>query len=149
MKNGLLLVFSVDGCKKSVTVLAKYFSLPERSYWILSQNGMGNWLWSYHSWDIHCVKSIQIRSFFLSVFSRILTEYGETSYLFVFSPNGGKYGPVKSSVFGQFFKPLLWVEVLKKIAVSPNNFLNPVFSMVDILLMAAQNPIIRSIFWKS
>ena len=38
----------------------------------------------------HCVKSVQILSFFWSVFSRILTEYG---YLSVFSPNAGKYGP--------------------------------------------------------
>ena len=27
--------------------------------------------------DIHCVKSVQIRSFFWSVFSCILTEYGD------------------------------------------------------------------------
>ena len=38
----------------------------------------------------HCVKSVQIRSNFWSVFSRIWTEYG---YLSVFSPNAGKYGP--------------------------------------------------------
>ena len=25
---------------------------PERSYWVLSENGMVNRLWSYHSWDI-------------------------------------------------------------------------------------------------
>ena len=29
----------------------------------------------------HCVKSVQIRSFFWSVFSRILTEYGEIQML--------------------------------------------------------------------
>ena len=29
------------------------------------------------SWNHHCVKSVQIRSFFWSVFSRIRTEYGE------------------------------------------------------------------------
>ena len=39
-------------------------------------------------WTYHCVKSVQIRSYFWSVFSRIQTEYGE-----IFSPNAGKYGP--------------------------------------------------------
>ena len=44
----------------------------------------------------HCVKSVQIRSFFWSVFSRIGTEY-----VSVFSLNLGKYGP-ETSVFGHF-----------------------------------------------
>ena len=44
--------------------------------------------YNYHI--IHCVKSIQIRSFFWSVFSRIRTD---TPDLSVFSPNVGKYGP--------------------------------------------------------
>ena len=35
---------------------------------------------------LHCVKSVQIRSFFWSVFS----------------PNAGKYGTEKNSVFGRF-----------------------------------------------
>ena len=35
---------------------------------------------------LHCVKSVQIRSFLWSVFS----------------PNAGKYGPEKNSVFGHF-----------------------------------------------
>ena len=45
--------------------------------------------------------SIQIRSFFWSVFPRIRTEYGEilyvyyTPYLSAFSPNVVKYGPEK------------------------------------------------------
>ena len=39
---------------------------------------------------LHCVKSVQIRSFFWSVFSWIQNEYGDT----------GKYGPEKNSVFG-------------------------------------------------
>ena len=41
----------------------------------------------------HCVKSVQIRSYFWSVFSCIRTEYGEILYLSVFSPNAGKYRP--------------------------------------------------------
>ena len=37
----------------------------------------------------HCVKSVQMRGYLWSVFSRIWTEYANT----VFSPNAGKYGP--------------------------------------------------------
>ena len=45
---------------------------------------------------IHCMKSVQMRSFFWSVFSRIRTEYGEIrTYCSVLSPNVGKYGPEK------------------------------------------------------
>ena len=43
----------------------------------------------------HCMRSIQIRSFFFSIFSRI-----RTSYLSVFSPNAGKYGPEKTPDLG-------------------------------------------------
>ena len=43
---------------------------------------------------VDCVKSVQIRSFFWSVFFRIGTEYGQIgTYLSTFSPNAGKYGP--------------------------------------------------------
>ena len=47
---------------------------------------------------IHCVKSVHIRSFFRSVFSRIWTEYGEI----LFSPKAGKYGPEKTPYLGTF-----------------------------------------------
>ena len=64
----------------------------------------------------HCVKSVQIRSFFWSVFSRIQTEYREirsislysvrmrenTEYLSVFTPNAGKYGPKKTPYLDTF-----------------------------------------------
>ena len=50
----------------------------------------------------HCVKSVQIRSFYWSVFSRIRTEYGETEYLSVFSSNTGKYGPEKTPYLDTF-----------------------------------------------
>ena len=52
----------------------------------------------------HCVKSVQIRSFFWSVFSHIRTEY-----LSVFIPNAGKYGPEKTLYLDIFHavKPLL------------------------------------------
>ena len=32
--------------------MGKYLRGPERSYWVLPENGMVNRLWSYHSWDI-------------------------------------------------------------------------------------------------
>ena len=44
------------------------------------------------------MKSVQIWSFFLSVFSRIWTEYG----ISIFSPNARKSGPEKNSVFGLY-----------------------------------------------
>ena len=80
---------------------------------------------------LHCVKSVQIRSFCWSVFSRIRTENGEIQsispysvgirenrdqkklliwtlftpcfpYFPVFSQNVGKYGPEETYVFGHF-----------------------------------------------
>ena len=81
--------------------------------------------------NYHCVKSVQIRSFCWSVFSRIRTENGEIQsispysvgirenrdqkklliwtlftpcfpYFPVFSQNVGKYGPEETYVFGHF-----------------------------------------------
>ena len=56
-----------------------------------------------------CVESVQIRSIFWSVFSRIRTEYGvfglirrDTSYISVFSPNAGKYGPENTPYLNTF-----------------------------------------------
>ena len=46
----------------------------------------------------HRMKSVQIRSFFWSVFSSIRTEYG----VFVISPNEGKYGPEKLLIWTLF-----------------------------------------------
>ena len=37
-----------------------------------------------HQRHVHCMKNVSIRNYFVSVFSRILTEY---------SPNAGKCGP--------------------------------------------------------
>ena len=39
---------------------------------------------------MHCLKSVQIRSYFWSVFSCIRIEYGDLR-IFVFNPNTGKY----------------------------------------------------------
>ena len=44
----------------------------------------------------HCVNSVQIRSFFWSVFSCIWPEC-------VFSPNTGKYGPEKTPYLDTFY----------------------------------------------
>ena len=49
------------------------------------------------SYSKHCVKSVEIRSFFWSVISRIRTEFGS-----VFSPNAGKYGPKKTPYLDTF-----------------------------------------------
>ena len=49
----------------------------------------------------HCVTSVQIRSFFWSVLSRIRTEYGEILRT-VFSPNAEKYGPEKTPYLDTF-----------------------------------------------
>ena len=42
IKKGWCFVFSSDGSKKSVTVWAKYLSAPQKSYWVISGNGMVN-----------------------------------------------------------------------------------------------------------
>ena len=49
-----------------------------------------------------CVKSVKIRSFFWSVFSRIRTEYGEIRSNHVFSSNAGKYGAEKTPYMDTF-----------------------------------------------
>ena len=48
------------------------------------------------------MKSVQIWSFFWSVFSCIRTEYGDLRRTSVFSPITGKYRPEKNAIFGQF-----------------------------------------------
>ena len=55
-------------------------------------------------WRYHCVKSVQILSFFWSVFSNIRTEYGETLRI---SP--GKYGPEKTPYLDTFHSEVLGV----------------------------------------
>ena len=50
---------------------------------------------------IHCVKSVQTRSFLWSLFSCIRTEYVENTKK-IFSPNTGKYGPEKTPYLDTF-----------------------------------------------
>ena len=47
--------------------------------------------------SFHCLKSVRMRCFFWSVFSRIQTEYREILYLYT-----GKYGPEKLRVWTLF-----------------------------------------------
>ena len=54
------------------------------------------------NYNMHCVKSVQVRSFFWSVFSRIRTEYGAISYLSVFCPNTGKCRPERTTHLDTF-----------------------------------------------
>ena len=49
----------------------------------------------------HCVKSVQIRSFFWSVFSCIQTEYGDT----------GKYGPEKTPYLDTFYAMFISIKL--------------------------------------
>ena len=45
-------VFSANNTKIFVTVWTKYLNAPERFYWVISANGMGNRLWGYILLDI-------------------------------------------------------------------------------------------------
>ena len=54
VKNGSFFVFSAGDSKILVPVWAKCLSAPERSYWVLLENGMVNRFGSYHLWDIEC-----------------------------------------------------------------------------------------------
>ena len=67
----------------------------------------------------HCVKSVEIRSFFWSVFCCIWTEYWEIRSLSVFRPNSGKYGPEKTPYLDTFhaverFRNTLWKWTITK-----------------------------------
>ena len=56
-----------------------------------------------YSLKSHCVKSVQIRSFFWSVFSYVRAEYGEIGIISLHSPNAGKYGPEKTPYLDIFY----------------------------------------------
>ena len=49
--------------------------------------------------DMHCVKSVRIRSFFWFVFSHIRTEYGEILRIFLYSVQMRENTNQKNSVF--------------------------------------------------
>ena len=50
----------------------------------------------------HCVKSVQIRSFFWSLFIRIRTEYGEILRISLYSARIWENTDQKNLVFGHF-----------------------------------------------
>ena len=52
VKNGSFFIFSADDSKILVLVWASHLNAPERSYSVLSENGVVNRLWSYRLWDI-------------------------------------------------------------------------------------------------
>ena len=51
---------------------------------------------------VHCVKNVQIRSFFWSIFSRIRTEYGDLLHKFPYAVR--KYGPEKTPYLDTFHR---------------------------------------------
>ena len=67
--------------------------------------------------QMHCPKSVQIRSFFLSVFSRIWIEYGEILRISPYSVRMREIRTRKNSVFGHFSRSACWG------SVNPNNLL--------------------------
>ena len=73
--------------------------------------------WSVFS---HCVKSVQIRSFFWSIFYRIRTEYGETLRISLYS--FGKIRTRKYSVFGHFSRSVI-VKLCDKSICKPLNII--------------------------
>ena len=64
----------------------------------------------------HCVKSVQIREFFWSIFSQIRTEY-EIQSEFTFSPNVGNYGPKKVRIWTLFTQWCYIVSLYGKIVL--------------------------------
>ena len=62
---------------------------------------------------MHCVKSVQKRSFSWSVFSCIRTEYG----ISVFSPNKGEYGPEKTPYLDNFHA-VMYIGIIPQMLVT-------------------------------
>ena len=75
-------------------LVRKLLYLDQRRF----QNPVKHQWWNQKLY-LHCVKCVQIRSFFWPVFPSIRTEYGDTKYISVFSPNAGKYGTEKTTRF--------------------------------------------------
>ena len=67
----------------------------------LSQTNHRRTLYDFSLKYFHCVKSVQIRSFFWSVFSPDWIRK-DIEYLSVFKPNAWKYGPGKTPYLDTF-----------------------------------------------
>ena len=72
----------------------------------------------------HCVKSVQIQSFFWSVFSRILTEYGEILRITSYSVQMRQNTDRKNSVFGHFSRSGNFIEITLRHGCSPVNLMH-------------------------
>ena len=66
-------------------------------------------IYVYFAISIHCVKSVQIRSFVWSLFSRIRTEYREILRSSPFSVRMRENTEQKNSVFGHFSSCYFWI----------------------------------------
>ena len=64
-----------------------------------------------HFHEVHCVESVQIRSFFWSLFSRIWTECGEIRSISRIQSECGKIRTRKNSVFGHFSRSDVWIKL--------------------------------------
>ena len=74
---------------------------------------------------LHCVKNVQIRSFFWHVFSRIWTEYGEILRIAPYSIRMRENTDQKSSLFRQFSRSVIYQDprsMRKFLLTNPNLF---------------------------
>ena len=94
------------------------------------------------NWNIHCVKSVQIRRFFWSVFSRIRTEYGEISLRI--QSECRKIRTIKNSVFGHISHSDLFREKVSKNVETPLASLKAYHRRVGLLYIL----LIRSIHFR-
>ena len=63
--------------------------------------------------SLHCVESVQIRSFFRSVFSRIRTEYGEILRISPYSVQMRENADQNNSEYGHFLRNVLQIRIKK------------------------------------
>ena len=103
---------------------------------------------------MHCVKSVQIRSFFLvHIFPHSDWIRRETEYLSSFSPNAGKYGPEKSPVFWHFSRSgvVFVIILLLPIIILFEEILHDIFEWkhenIKILLSKEFEPFWWKTFW--
>ena len=72
--------------------------------WIVWKSSQRTWYYcQFWTWYYYCVKSVQIRSFFLvRIFPYLDWVRRDTPYISVFSPNEVKYGPEKTPYLDTF-----------------------------------------------
>ena len=95
--------------KQRIIIILKSFSESQFKYcpliWMFYSRKANNKINKIHerTLRIHCWKSVEIRSYFWSVFSCIGTEYGD-----LFSPNTGKYGPEITAYLDTFHAAIVY-----------------------------------------